>query len=433
MSIDSTLLDDLHARGLVQDSTDPTELAERMSADPIKAYVGFDPTADSLHVGNLVGLLMLRRLQDAGHHVIVLAGGATGMVGDPSGKSSERSLQSDDQLATNIAGILPQLKQFLDFDRSGNPATLLDNRAWTVGMSYLDFLRDIGKYVTVNQMTAKDSVRSRMESTDGISYTEFSYMLLQAHDFAWLYEHEGCHMQMGGSDQWGNIVTGIDLIRKKVGGHGLGLTFPLLTKSDGSKYGKTAGGDTIWLSSTKFSPYAFYQTWINTEDGEIEKLLLQLTLLPVDQISATMAEHSEAPHKRVAQTRLAVELTALVHGADAMAGAQEASAAVFGGSVAHLSEDALAMLASELPTFSASREALGQEGAFVPLLSEAGITASNSEANRLLKQNGVSVNDIKVPADHVIGASDLLYGRFAVIRKGKKHLSLISFESPTGA
>ncbi len=428
MSVDPELLDDLRARGLVQDSTDPAELADRMAAGPIKAYVGFDPTADSLHVGNLVGLLMLRRFQDAGHHVIVLAGGATGMVGDPSGKSSERSLQSDDQLAENIAGILPQLRQFLDFERPGNPATLLDNRAWTVGMSYLDFLRDIGKYVTVNQMTAKDSVRSRMESSDGISYTEFSYMLLQAHDFAWLYEQEGCHMQMGGSDQWGNIVTGIDLIRKKVGGQGLGLTFPLLTKPDGTKYGKTAGGDTIWLSAAKFSPYAFYQTWINAEDGEIEKLLLRLTLLPVEEIRATMAEHNEAPHKRVAQTRLAVELTSLVHGADAMAGAREASAAVFGGSVAHLSEDALEMLSSELPTFSTSRDVLGQEAAFVPLLTEAGITASNSEANRLLKQNGLSVNDVKVPVDHVIATADLLHGRYAAIRKGKKHLSLLRFD-----
>ena len=428
MSVDPELLDDLRARGLVQDSTDPAELADRMAAAPIKAYVGFDPTADSLHVGNLVGLLMLRRFQDAGHHVIVLAGGATGMVGDPSGKSSERSLQSDDQLAENIAGILPQLRQFLDFERPGNPATLLDNRAWTVGMSYLDFLRDIGKYVTVNQMTAKDSVRSRMESSDGISYTEFSYMLLQAHDFAWLYEQEGCHMQMGGSDQWGNIVTGIDLIRKKVGGHGLGLTFPLLTKPDGTKYGKTAGGDTIWLSASKFSPYSFYQAWINAEDSEIEKLLLRLTLLPVDEIAAIMAEHGEAPHRRVAQTRLAVELTSLVHGTDAMEGAQEASAVVFGGSVANLSEEALGMLAGELSTFAASRDVLGEEGSLVPLLTEAGITASNSEGNRLLKQNGISVNDVKVTADHVITSSDLLHGRYAAIRKGKKHLSLLRFD-----
>jgi tyrosyl-tRNA synthetase len=428
VSVDPTLFDDLLARGLVQDSTDPAALAMRLSAAPVRAYVGFDPTADSLHVGNLVGLLMLRRLQDAGHSVIVLAGGATGMVGDPSGKSAERSLLDDDQLAANIAGILPQLRQFLDFERAGNPATLLDNRAWTVGVSYLQFLRDVGKFITVNQMVAKDSVRSRMESTDGISYTEFSYMLLQAHDFAWLYEHEGCEMQMGGSDQWGNIVAGMDLIRKKVGGSALGLTWPLLTRSDGSKYGKTAGGETIWLSPQKFSPYAFYQSWIQIEDDEIEKLLLRLTLLPVDEIADVMATHAEAPHKRVAQTLLAAELTTLVHGEEATAGAQEATAAVFGGSVTALSVSALTMLSTELPTFSASRQVLGAEGTLVPLLAEAGVTASNSEANRLLKQNGLSINDVKVPADHVIQPGDLLHGRFAVVRKGKKHLSVLVFD-----
>ncbi len=430
VSVDSTLFDDLLARGLVQDSTDPAALAMRLSTAPVRAYVGFDPTADSLHVGNLVGLLMLRRLQEAGHDVIVLAGGATGMVGDPSGKSAERSLLDDDQLAANIAGILPQLQQFLDFERAGNPATLLDNRAWTVGVSYLQFLRDVGKFITVNQMVAKDSVRSRMESTDGISYTEFSYMLLQAHDFAWLYEHEGCEMQMGGSDQWGNIVAGMDLIRKKVGGSAFGLTWPLLTRADGSKYGKTAGGATIWLSPEKFSPYAFYQSWIQIEDDEIEKLLLRLTLLSVEEIAAVMATHAEAPHKRVAQTLLAAELTTLVHGAAATIGAQEATSAVFGGSVADLSVEALAMLTSELPTFNASRQNIGADGSLVPLLSEAGVTTSNSEANRLLKQNGLSINDIKVAPDHVIQSGDLLHGRYAVVRKGKKHLSLLVFDRP---
>ncbi len=430
MSVDPTLFDDLRSRGLVQDSTDPTELVRRLADKPISAYVGFDPTADSLHVGNLVGLLMLRRFQDAGHRVIVLAGGATGMVGDPSGKSTERTLLDDDQLASNIAGILPQLRQFLDFERKANPATLLDNRAWTVGVSYLQFLRDVGKFITVNQMVAKDSVRSRMESTDGISYTEFSYMLLQAHDFAWLFEHEGCEMQMGGSDQWGNIVAGMDLIRKKVRGSAFGLTWPLLTRSDGSKYGKTAGGETIWLSPDKFSPYAFYQSWIQIEDDEIEKLLLQLTLLPVEEIAEVMRTHVEAPHKRVAQTRLAVELTTLVHGDEATEGAQEATAAVFGGSVTNLSVDALTMLSTELPTFNASRQILGAEGSLVPLLAEAGVATSNSEASRLLKQNGLSVNDVKVPPDHVIQSGDLLHGRYAVVRKGKKHLSLVVFDRP---
>ncbi len=430
MTVDAALLTDLGARALIHDSTDAQALQERLAQKPIRVYVGFDPTADSLHVGNLVGLLTLRRFQDAGHKVIVLAGGATGMVGDPSGKSAERSLLGDDQLAANLAGILPQLRQFVDFERPGNPATLLDNRAWTVGFSYLDFLRDIGKYVTVNQMIAKESVKSRMESSDGLSYTEFSYMLLQAYDFAWLYEHEGCEMQMGGSDQWGNIVTGMDLIRKKVNGSAFGLTWPLLTRSDGSKYGKTAGGDTIWLSEEKFSPYAFFQSWIQIEDDEIEKLLLQLTLLPVEEVRTVVASHLEAPHKRQAQMRLADELTTLVHGSEATQRAQEATAAVFGGSVAALSPEALKMLAKELPTHSASRSILGVDSAFVPLLTEAGITSSNSEANRLLKQNGISVNDVKVPADHSISAPDLLHGKYAVVRKGKKHLSLVVFDQP---
>lgn len=401
-----------------------------MAEGPVRVYVGFDPTADSLHVGNLVGLLMLRRFQDAGHRVIALAGGATGMVGDPSGKSAERSLLTDDQLAANLTGILPQLRQFLAFDGVGNPATLLDNRAWTVGFSYLDFLRDVGKYLTVNQMVAKESVRARMESTDGISYTEFSYMLLQAYDFCWLFEHEGCEMQMGGSDQWGNIVTGIDLIRKRAGGKGLGLTWPLLTRSDGSKYGKTAGGETIWLSGSKFSPYAFYQSWIQVEDAEIEKLLLQLTLLPIPEIQEITVRHAEAPHRRLAQIRLAEELTTLVHGPEATTRAQEATAAVFGGDVAELSAAALDMLATALPTTSISRAELGVEANLFPLLAEAGVTASNSEAHRLVKQNGISLNDVKVGADHVVDSQGLLHGRYLMVRKGKKHLSLIIFDRP---
>ncbi len=430
VSVNPKLFDDLVARGLMHDSTDAVALRSRLRSDPVRVYVGFDPSADSLHVGNLVGLLMLRRFQDAGHHVISLAGGATGMIGDPAGKSTERSLLDDDQLARNLEGITPQLRQFLDFDRHGNPATLLDNRAWTVGFSYLDFLRDVGKLVTVNQMVAKESVKARMESTDGISYTEFSYMLLQAYDFAWLYEHEGCEMQMGGSDQWGNIVTGIDLIRKRVGGTGLGLTWPLLTRADGSKYGKTAGGETIWLAASRFSPFAFYQSWIQVEDAEVAKLLMQLTLLTLSEIEELVAEHSAAPHRRLAQTRLAEELTTLVHGPEATDRAREATAAVFGGSVAELSAPALDMLTGELPTTSLSRSRLGQPGNLVPLLTESGISSSNSDATRLLHQNGISLNDTKVDASHVVDAPELLHGRYLVVRKGKRHLSLVVFDRP---
>ncbi len=430
MSVDPTLLDDLEARGLIHDTTDRAALAERLAAGPVTVYVGFDPTADSLHVGNLIGLLTLRRFQDAGHRPISLAGGATGMVGDPSGKSDERNLLDDDALAANLAGIVPQLRQFLDFEREGNPAKLLDNRAWTVGVPYLVFLRDVGKYITVNQMMAKDSVRSRLEGTDGISYTEFSYMLLQAHDFSWLFENEGCEMQMGGSDQWGNITAGTDLIRKKGMGKAHALTWPLLTKEDGTKYGKTAGGETLWLSADRMSPYRFFQAWIQVEDAEVRKLLLQLTLLPVAAIDALMAEHEAEPHRRQAQRRLAEELSTLVHGAEATAAAVAASDVVFGGKGAPndgaLALETVKVLAGEIPTASLARSSL-DTGDVPALLAEAGVAASKGEAVRLIKQNGVSVNGAKLSGESTIDENDLLHGQFLLVRRGKKSVSLINF------
>ncbi len=429
MSTDAGLLDDLAARGLIHDTTDREALAARLADGPITVYVGFDPTADSLHAGNLIGLLMLRRFQDAGHRPISLAGGATGMVGDPSGKSDERNMLDDDALAANLAGIVPQLRQFIDFERPGNPAKLLDNRAWTVGVPYLQFLRDVGKHVTVNHMMAKESVRQRLEGSEGISYTEFSYMLLQANDFRWLYEHEGCQMQMGGSDQWGNITLGGELIRRTLGGSAFALTWPLLTKPDGSKYGKTAGGETMWLSAARMSPYRFYQGWMQVEDGEVGRLLLQLTLLPIEEIEQIAEAHAAEPHRRAGQRRLAHEVTALVHGEAAATAAAAASAVVFGGSAAELDLATLDTLAAEVPTAHLDRTVLGTEGNLVEVLVDAGIAASKSEANRLLKQNGVSINDRKVAADEVIEAGSLLHGRFAVIRRGKKHVSLVTFDS----
>ena len=426
MQTDPGLLADLEGRGLVHDTTDRDALEERLK-EPITVYVGFDPTASSLHVGNMIGLMTLRRFQDAGHHVISLAGGATGMVGDPSGKSDERNLLDDDALASNLAGVVPQLKQFLDFDREDNPAKLLDNRAWTVGVSYLDFLRDVGKHVTVNQMVAKESVKARMEGEQGISYTEFSYMLLQAHDFAWLHENENCEMQMGGSDQWGNITLGADLIRRRRGGHGFALTWPLLTKPDGTKYGKTAGGDTMWLSADLMSPYRFYQAWIQTEDSEVAKLLSQLTLLSLDEIASVMAEHEAEPHRRTAQRRLATELTTLVHSAEAASGAEAASAVVFGGSVADIDEAGMRMLAGEVPTTTLPTSRLADADNLVPLLVEAKVVASKGEGNRLLKQNGVSINDDKATTSDAITTDRLLHHRFCLIRKGKKHVSLLIF------
>lgn len=427
MLVDPGLFDDLTARGLVHDTTDREALIERLR-EPITVYVGFDPTADSLHVGNMIGLMTLRRFQDAGHHVISLAGGATGMIGDPSGKSDERNLLDDDGLAANLAGIVPQLKQFLDFDRDTNPAKLLDNRAWTVGVSYLEFLRDVGKHVTVNQMVAKESVKNRMQGDQGISYTEFSYMLLQGHDFAWLHENEGCEMQMGGSDQWGNIVLGADLVRRRSGKPAFALTWPLLTKPDGSKYGKTAGGDTMWLGAHRMSPYRFYQGWMQSDDGDLFTLLAQLTLLSVDEVNAVVEAHEAEPHRRIGQRRLAAEITALVHGEAAAAGAEAASSVIFGGAVADLDVDALEMLAGEVPSAAMHRSDLGEEGNLVDLLVGAEIAASKGEANRLLNQNGVSLNDAKVAPDTVVSTDHVLCEKFILIRKGKKHVSLVRLE-----
>lgn len=433
MAVDTGLLDDLIARGLVHDTTDRAELAERLAEGPITLYAGFDPTADSLHVGNMVGLMLLRRFQEAGHRPIVLAGGATGMIGDPSGKSDERSLLDDDALAANLAGIVPQLRQFLEFERDGNPAKLLDNRAWTVGVPYLVFLRDVGKYITVNQMMAKDSIRSRLEGTEGISYTEFSYMLLQAHDFAWLHENEGVELQTGGSDQWGNITAGTDLLRKRNGAKAHALTHPLLTKPDGTKYGKTAGGETMWLSAEKMSPYRFYQAWLQVEDSEIERLLLQLTLLPLDRIAEIVEEHETEPHRRVGQSTLAAELTALVHGNEALASAEAASRVVFaGGAVGALDEHVVRQLAAEIPTAILSRDALldpGEGHSNAPaLLAAAEIVASNGEAARLIKQNGVSINDEKLTVGESVTTQRLLHDRYLFVRKGKRNVHLIRFE-----
>jgi tyrosyl-tRNA synthetase len=427
MAVDLGLLNDLDARGLIQDTTDREALAARLAEGPVKVYYGVDPTAQSLHVGNLIGLLTLRRFQEAGHLPLPLAGGATGMIGDPSGKSSERNLLDDAALQANLAGIVPLLRQFLDFDDGPNPAKLLDNRAWTVGMSLLDFLREVGKYATVNQMVAKESVRNRMEGEDGISFTEFSYMLIQAHDFSWLFEHEGCEMQIGGSDQWGNISLGVDLIRRRTAGRAHGLTWPLLLQKDGTKYGKTAGGETIWLSPEHMSPYRFYQAWLQVDDDELRKLLLWLTFRTVAEIDGLVADHLEAPHRRTGQRLLAGDLTALVHGPDAMASAVEASEAVFGGGVSDLSASAFAMLADELPTTGFDRSRLDEGDNLVGLLVEAGVASSRSEAGRLLKQNGVALNDVKVAADDVIDRGRLLHDRFCLVRKGKKSMHLLDF------
>jgi tyrosyl-tRNA synthetase len=430
METDPNLLADLESRGLVHDSTDRSALAARLGEGPITLYYGVDPTATSLHVGNLIGLLILRRFQEAGHRPIPLAGGATGMIGDPSGRSTERNLLDDDSLAANLSGIVPLLRRFVDFDDARpNGGKLLDNRAWTVSFSFLDFLRDVGKHVTVNQMAAKESVKARMAGEEGLSYTEFSYMLLQANDFLWLFENEGCELQIGGSDQWGNITLGVDLIRRKTGGRAHALTWPLLLQADGTKYGKTAGGDTIWLGAEHLSPYRFYQSWIQSDDADLRKLLLQLTLLPIEEIDEVLASHGEAPHRRAGQRRLASELTTLVHGPDATSAAREASAVVFGGATEDLEAATLEMLASEIPTTTFDRSRLDESGNLVALLADAGVASSRSEATRLLRQQGVSVNGAKAPVAATIRRSDLSHDQFCLVRKGKRSVHLFRFDA----
>ena len=419
------ILSDLEARGLIHDTTDRDALAAQLNKGPIVLYCGFDPTADSLHVGNLIGLLTLRRFQLAGHRPISLAGGATGMVGDPSGRSAERNLLDDEGLARNLTGILPQLRQFLDFE--GDPqAKLLDNRAWTVGIGVLDFLRDVGKHVTVNQMMAKESVRNRMAEGDGISYTEFSYMLLQGYDYLWLAENEHCELQVGGSDQWGNIVLGVDLIRRKLGRSAHALTWPLLTKPDGSKYGKTAGGETIWLSAEKMSPYRFYQAWIGVDDSEVRKLLLQLTFLSPEEVEEVVTQHEREPHLRLGQRRLASELTAVVHGESAAMTAVEASEVLFelGADLTSVSESALEFVSGEIP--STRRPKLNN--GIVDLLVETQLSQSRKDAKRAISEGGVYLNGDRVTDVELSPTSeDLLHGRYLLLRRGKKlwHLLVV--------
>ena len=421
------LLDDLDARGLIHDSTDRAALADRLAQGPVAVYVGFDPTADSLHVGHLLGQVMLRRFQLAGHRPVVLAGGATGMVGDPGGRSEERNLLDRETLDRNVVGVKRQLERILDFDQSvSNAARLVDNAQWTAPMTVLDFLRDVGKHFTVNQMVAKESVRARMESEHGISYTEFSYMLLQAHDFYYLCHATEVEMQMGGSDQWGNITAGIDLIRRRLGRPAYGLTWPLLTRSDGKKMGKSVQG-ALWLDPEKTSPYQFRQYWMQLPDEDVERFLLQLTLLSVDQIQEIVQEHALQPERRLAQQRLAQEVTAMVHGPEAESAAAEATTVLFGGDPLVASDAALAAVAREVPTTKVSVEDLGD---VISLIRSVGLAASNGEARRLLEQKGCRANGTVLSTEGS-GLSEIvrLQGRYILLRKGKTTFHLVDVVS----
>ena len=403
----SDILTELEWRGLYADCTDRDALAKRLAGGPTTLYCGFDPTADSLHVGNLVPLFALRRFQQYGHHPIALAGGATGMVGDPSGKSDERNLQTPDQVAHNIAAVRSQLTRFLDFETAKNPARLVNNFDWTGQVTFLEFLRDVGKHITVNSMIAKDSVRSRMEDrSTGISFTEFSYMLLQGFDFCHLRKTFNCEVQVGAT-VWG-------------------LVFPLLTKADGTKYGKTATG-TVWLDPKKTSPYRFYQFFVNADDADVIKLLKTLTFLGQDEISALETELKTSPGARAAQKALAREMTTLVHGAEAVTAALKATEILFGGSLEGISETIFNDVVGEIPTKELERPKL--DGAGLPiadLIVASGLAPSKGAARKDLEAGGISLNNVRVP-DHtrLVTTSDLLFGKYLLLRKGKKSYSVL--------
>jgi tyrosyl-tRNA synthetase len=415
------LLEDLQWRDLIADCTDLDGLGRRLASGPITLYCGFDPSSDSLHAGHLMGQLMLRRFQLAGHHPIVIAGGATGMIGDPSGKSAERNLLTREQLTHNITCIKRQLTRLLDFEAKPNPARLVDNADWTAPVSFLDFLRDIGKHFPVNVMVAKESVRSRLEGTGGLSYTEFSYMLLQAFDFYHLRQTADCELQVGGSDQYGNITGGCDLIRKKLGVAAWGLTFPLITKADGSKFGKTEEG-AVWLDPEKTSPYRFYQFFVNTEDSQVVEYLKKFTLLPREQIEALAAEHQNNPGIRAAQRALAREVTTLVHGADALTAAVKASEILFGGSLEGVTEEVFRDVVGEVPTKDLTNARLSGAGAPISdLMVHAGLAPSKGQARKDLEAGGLYLNNVRV-TDHAraVTTGDLLFGKYLLLRKGKR-------------
>jgi tyrosyl-tRNA synthetase len=423
------IFSDLTWRGLVSNTTDDKQLAEWLRSGSRTLYAGFDPTAESLHVGHLMALMILRRFQKAGHRPIAVVGGATGMIGDPSGKSQERNLLSVEALRANVEGMREQIRSFLNFDGGATSALLVNNYDWVAPWSYLEFLRDIGKMFPVNVMLAKDSVKSRLERTDsGLSYTEFSYMLLQAYDFAHLYKQYDCQLQIGGSDQWGNITAGIDLGRRLHGVQLYGMTCPLLTKSDGSKMGKTESG-AVWLSSARTSPFKFYQYWINVDDADAGKCLRFLTELSHEEIESLDAARNADPGKRDSQRRLAEHLTQLVHGDSGLAAARKATDVLFGAEINELDDAQLNEIFADVPSKDFSSERLSGGGLnIVDALVEAGLAKSKSDARRTVEQGGAYVNNRRIDglaaqltADHLASQTVM------VLRSGKKKYALLRF------
>ena len=426
-----TILENLEWRGLLYDCTAKEELASRLEKEPIILYAGFDPTADSLHVGNLVPLIALRRFQNFGHAPIALAGGATGSIGDPSGKKSERQLLSQETLENNIATVRAQLASILDFSEDiPNTARLVDNNTWMAPISYLDFLRDIGKHFTINAMVAKESVRARMEDRDvGISYTEFSYMLLQGYDFYHLHQAENCELQIGGSDQWGNITIGAELTRKKAGATVYGLTLPLITNADGSKFGKSET-EAIWLDPNRTSVYRFYQYFINVDDRDAIRYLKYFTFLDKESIDDLESRHNENPGTREAHRALAREMTNLIHGESATEDAIHASKILFGGGLDGISENALSEVANEIPNSSISADSLSGEGKpILEALVECGLSSSKGQAKKDIQGGGVSVNNFRIQDIQTkLTQDDVHFGKYILLRRGKKNYAALTID-----
>jgi tyrosyl-tRNA synthetase len=427
-----SLLDDLRWRNLVHQTTDEAGFDKWLRDKPRTLYSGFDPTADSLHIGHLLPVLLLRWFQRAGHSPIAVVGGATGMIGDPTGKSAERNLLSKEQLEANVAGLRGQMQKFLDFDAGPHAAKLVNNYDWTASWTYLEFLRDIGKNFPVNVMLAKDSVKGRLGRDDsGMSYTEFSYMLLQAYDFVHLYDTHGCELQVGGSDQWGNITAGTDLARRMRGAQLHGLTCPLLMKADGTKMGKTSGG-ALWLDPERTSPYQFYQYWINIDDADVGVSLRMLTELPREEVEALDSARVQDPAARASQRCLAEELTRLVHGEAGLTAARRATDIFFGAEIADLDDAQLAQIFADVPSQTMSRAVLAEEGGLpiVDALVAGGLAKSKGEARRTVDQGGAYVNNRRIDsADRRLTAADLASETVLVLRSGKKKYALLRFAS----
>jgi len=413
---------------MIHDMSPGTE--EELAKSMTSAYIGYDPTSDSLHIGNLASIMLLVHLQKAGHKPFALVGGATGMIGDPSGKSEERNLLDEPVLRHNQDCIQRQLEKFLDFQCNPNAAEMVNNYDWTKDFSFLHFLRDVGKHITVNYMIAKDSVKSRMNSGSGISFTEFSYQLVQGYDFCWLYEHKNVKLQMGGSDQWGNIVTGTELIRRKLGGEAYALTCPLITKADGGKFGKTESGN-IWLDPKKTSPYKFYQFWLNSSDEDAGQYIKKFTLFTKVQVDELINEHQQAPHLRVLQKALAKDLTIRVHSEEEYHSALEASEILFGKGTSEtlqkLSEETLLSVFEGVPKSEIPASDLKAGISIIDFLChKTGIFSSNGEARRMLKEGGVFINKQKAGEDLLLSQSFLLNGKYILVQKGKKNYYFVT-------